>query len=261
MTRVTLISAYYILNSKYPASEYNAWIKKMLATITNCYLVIFTDENSIHVLKPYEHRSNIKIVLRPMETFYTYSFKDHWIRNHSANYLLNNRTEWKLHMLWSEKVHMVQHVADTRYFPSTPFYGWCDIGYFREAQCPPSFLNQAKIDKLNDTQIYYAMVTPQFRNIISLAQQRNQHGLPDPPIPAQQVSVAGGFFITHAQNIKWWTDTYTNKLALYFKHKHLVKDDQMIIVDCIASNPERFNLVLPTSSVRSPWFVFRYFLG
>jgi hypothetical protein len=33
-------------------------------------------------------------------------------------------------MLWSEKISFVKETMDNQYF-NTEYYGWCDIGYFR----------------------------------------------------------------------------------------------------------------------------------
>ena len=47
------------------------------------------------------------------------------------------------------------------------------------------------------------------------------------------MSNAGGFFLCHRDKISWWCETYENKLRLYFENKYLVKDAQIIIIDCI----------------------------
>jgi hypothetical protein len=42
-------------------------------------------------------------------------------------------TAWELNMLWSEKIAFVQETIRNHYF-DTEYYGWCDIGYFRNRQ-------------------------------------------------------------------------------------------------------------------------------
>ena len=49
-----------------------------------------------------------------------------------------------------------------------------------------------------------------------------------------------GFFIIHKDKINWWAETYDAKLELYFKNNYLVKDDQIILLDCIFSNQDNF---------------------
>ena len=64
-----------------------------------------------------------------------YKYKNKWIKNHTLNSSLNNKSEWKLNMLWAEKTHFVNDVCKNNYFQPTDYYGWCDIGYFREGAC------------------------------------------------------------------------------------------------------------------------------
>jgi hypothetical protein len=124
------------------------------------------------------------------------------------------------------------------YFEETEYYGWMDIGYFR---CRPSldigkesiklFPNKEKIQWLNPDKIHYALVNMDIEympSLINIIRSGN-------PIPPNQVSVAGGFFIGHKTKIGWWRDTYQYKLETYIAKSSLVKDDQIIIADCIFS--------------------------
>ena len=51
--------------------------------------------------------------------------------------------------------------------------------------------------------------------------------------------------ILHEDKIDWWCQTYENKLKLYFENEYLVKDDQIILIDCVLSNDTKneFNLI------------------
>ena len=95
----------------------------------------------------------------------------------------------------------------------------------------------------------------------NLVNSRNDKNLPVIPIPAHQNSIAGGFFILHKKNIEWWTTTYDNKLKLYFENNYLVKDDQIILVDCILSNLEKFNLFRENNDHFDNWFMFQRILN
>ena len=48
----------------------------------------------------------------------------------------SHKTDWKLNMLWSEKIAFVKKCYDNKYFPETDWYGWVDIGYFRGTSFP-----------------------------------------------------------------------------------------------------------------------------
>ena len=95
------------------------------------------------------------------------------------------------------------------------------------------------------------------KNIIDT---KNEIGLPIKPIPENQISVAGGFFILHKDKIDWWRKTYEDKVKLYFENDYLIKDDQIIIVDCIFSNLDKFNLVRENNRRFDNWFLFQRYL-
>ena len=259
----TFATCWYSLNSKFPTDTYLHWMRHMLAEINTYYLVLFTDAEGEALLRehfaPYYFANpNLKIVQKPCEQWYNYKYKDQWIKNHKKNSLLNGKSEWKLNMLWAEKTNFVNETRIQQYFPPTEFYGWCDIGYFREGSCP-SFPAASKLNALNKNKIYYAYVCSktQLDKLQTIVEQKNTLGLPASPIPPEQVSVAGGFFIAHHSKIAGWQKMFDEKLALYFKHDYLVKDDQIIIIDCILSEPKRFELICEPDPRENPWFTFR----
>jgi hypothetical protein len=246
----------------------------MISCVHNYYLVIYTDLDGINFFFenfsqymntdtdiPHFTNTNIKIIIKPLETFYNYKYKNSWIDNHNKNIFLNNTTEWKLHMLWAEKTHLVFETANMKYF-DTEYYGWCDIGYFREKPVP-DFPSNKKIAELNKNKIYYGIVNNNknaTNMLFSIIQNKNVYGLPVIPIPPNQISVAAGFFIGHKTKIEWWKNTFDHKLKLYFKHNYLVKDDQIIVIDCIFSNIKHFHLVREIDSSNDIWFMFQRFL-
>ena len=265
----TFATCWYKLNSKFSHDTYLRWMKYMLEEVNNYNLVLFTDEEGEQTLRdhfaPYYFLNpHIKIVIKPVEKWFNYQYKKEWIRNHKVNTLLNGKTEWQVNMLWAEKVHFVNDARINQYFSPTDFYGWCDIGYFREGPCP-SFCMTNKMLALNKNKIYYAQVNQNeqemqhFRNLIL---NKNALGLPSQPLPPEQISIAGGFFIAHHSKIESWSTLFDTKLKLYFSHKYLVKDDQIIILDCIMTEPQRFQVINEALQLNiNPWFQFRRFLG
>jgi len=263
---ITFSTCWYLLHAKFDANVYSKWIDNMISCVNNYYLVIYTDDRSLSFLKErfskHLENPNIKTIIKPMESFYNYKYKEYWIRNHANNPYLNTRTEWKLHMLWAEKTHFVNETANNKYY-DTEFYGWCDIGYFRDFPIP-GFPSNDKIIALDKTKIYYAIVNnnSEYMNaLFRIIQEKNEVGLPKMEIPPHQLSVAAGFFISHKTKIEWWKNTFDSKLQLYFKHNHLVKDDQIIVIDCIFSDMKHFSLI--KEMISDPikiWFLFQRYL-
>ena len=126
---ITFSTCFYIIKSKFDPSTYIEWMNNFLSIVNNFNLVIYTDENSCKYINK-KNNNKIKIIIKPLFHFYNYKYKDYWIKNHQKNYLLNNKSSWELNMLWAEKIWFVNETIERRYF-DTDFYGWCDIGYFR----------------------------------------------------------------------------------------------------------------------------------
>ena len=211
----------------------------------------------------------IKIIIKPFEEFYTYRYKNYWIENHKkSNLKLHLHTDWRLNMLWNEKVFLVNDTIKNKYF-ETLYYGWCDIGYFRNRYNDlntnnlKNWGNDLAIQKLDANKIHYACINDDkiFMNYLyKLINDKNVLGLPVIEIPAEQNSIAGGFFIIHKNKIDWWLKTFDDKLNLYFKNNYLVKDDQIIVVDCIFSDINNFTLYTENNNYDN-WFMFQRILN
>lgn len=262
---VTFSTCWYKLSSKFDPEVYKQWMAYFLEN-ANFNLVIYTNKESVSFVEPFV-RERVKIVLKEWEDLKGYRHKDQWRKNHEKNDLLNDRspwkTDWKLNLLWAEKVHFVQET--TTYF-KTDWYAWCDIGYFREPLLSPeqfrSWPNPSKVSQLQPDKIYYGL--PGSKETIHLFQQILQHNLVPGnyiPLPPDRVTVAGGFFLISSKKVEWWANTFSATLARYFEQDRLVKDDQIIVIDCILHNIPHFMMVEETDPSKNRWFVFQGFLS
>ena len=242
-------------------------MNNFISIVNNFNLVIYCDEHSVKYINT-KNNPNIKVIVKPMEEFYNYKYKEFWIKNHNNNTLLKDKIEWDVNMLWSEKIWFVNETIQNKYF-DTELYGWCDIGYFRndEKDMHTDFLsnwpNKIRVNELDTNKIYYACINNnngQLKYLHKIIDNKNSIGLPIQPIPPHQQSIAGGFFILHKDKMQWWREIYETTLSSYFTHNYLVKDDQIILVDCIFSNMEKFNLIKENNQKYNNWFLFQRFL-
>lgn len=267
--QITFSTSWYIFKAKFDPSIYQGWIHNMLSNVNNYNLVVYCDKVSHGFIEPYLTNPRIRAVIKPIETFSTYGLKDRWIDNHSENVLLNQKVGWQLNMLWCEKLALVKETIQQRYF-DTDLFGWCDIGYFRGRpnDSPMSDLTRWPSDdaigKLDRSKIYYACVNNNQQYIQQLWQfinDRTGMGLPRFPVPDNQISIAGGFFLGSAENLLWWHDTFYMLLARYFENGRLVKDDQIIVADGVFSNVDRFALCVENDPRFDNWFMFQRVLS
>ena len=265
---ITFSSCFYIIKSKFDPSIYIQWMNNFISIVNNFNLVIYTDENSRKYIET-NGNPRITVVIKHIEQFYNYKYKDFWIANHRKNLLLNDKSCWELNMLWSEKVWFVKDTIERKLY-ETEFYGWCDIGYFRNrpedthTSKLTNWPNSDKVNRLNPDKIYYAGINNDngYMNYLhKIVNNKNALGLPAQQIPVRQKSIAGGFFICHKDKLSWWVDTYNNRLELYFKNDYLVKDDQIIVVDCVLSHVEQFALFRERRPMLDNWFMFQRILA
>ena len=269
---VIFSTCWYLFKAKFDPSVFQQWIHNMLSNVNNYYLVIYTDESSLSFVAPYESNPRIKIVIKPMESFYNYKYREQWIKNHEINYSLNQKVDWRVNMLWSEKIHFVEQTIRERYFITESdklLYGWCDIGYFRGREYDMKiddlkmWPNDKKINELATTKIHYGCVNNDsnyINHLFRLVIYKNEHGLPIKQLPTDLNTIAGGFFIIHESMIEWWKNIYDITLQKYFDYGYLVKDDQTIITDCIFSNMQMFKLHTEPDNNYDHWFLFQRLL-
>ena len=265
---ITFSTSWYILKAKFDTGTYARWIENMLSNVKQYNLVVYTDSLGSRFIEKYLSNPRIKMVIKPFEEFYTYRYKESWIKNHEKNVLLKDRIDWKLNMLWAEKIHFVSETKKINPF-NTEWFGWCDIGYFRgnsrgiNQEAMRRWPNPHKIENLDKDRVYYACVNnynEYISKLIQLVRAKNSVGLPEHEIPANQVSIAGGFFIAYETKLEWWRNVFDETLALYFQHERLVKDDQIIIVDCVFSNLQHFVLLRENNPLYDNWFLFQRYL-
>ena len=269
---ITFSSCFYVFKAKFDVGVYVEWMNNFLSIVKNFNLVIYTDEHSKKFISSTDN-PRIRIIIRPLEQFHQYNYKDFWISNHEQNYYLKDKVDWRVNALWSEKIWFVLDTIQNKYF-ETDLYGWCDIGYFRNRAMPPymdtpiyslgEWPKEEKLQKLNTDKIHYACVNndSNYMNVMyKNINKKNLLGLPMLPIPHHQVSIAGGFFIGTKEKIEWWSKVFEEKLLLYFNNGSIVKDDQIIIVDCILSDLNNFGLHKENIENHDNWFMFQRLLN
>jgi len=270
---MTFSTCWYIVKSKFPINQYLEWIHNLFSIVNNFNLVIYTDINGYNSLKPLiltnkfvKNQDKIRFIIKPMEDFYGYKYKEDWIKNHNTSQLsLHKKIDWRLNMLWNEKIHFVNETIRNKYF-TTMYYGWCDIGYFRN-------LSASKMSLLTDwpsptkmlkspNKIHYGCVQTnpgkynELQNDITTHYTRHYTNLKKTaPISSEKIEdvcFSGGFFILTKPLAEIYGQLFDIKLQYYFQNGFTIKDDQQIIMDCIFTNPQLFHIYFS-----SDWFMFQ----
>jgi hypothetical protein len=267
---ITFSTCFYVLKSKFPVETYLKWINNLLSIVNNFNLVIYTDKESLNYLLRLIDTTNkkIKIIVNPLTNFYTYKYKNYWIKNHEkSNMTLHKVIDWKLNMLWNEKVFLVNETVTKGYF-KTLYYGWCDIGYFRnrDNDLHTNYLkmwpNPIKLLQLSKKDvIHYGCVQNDLLELTNEIKSHYKNGLNTPPTERyNDISFAGGFFILPPNMIEYYAKIYESKLEYYFSNNYFIKDDQTIIQDIILTNPDLFHVCKEDDKRFDHWFMFQRLL-
>ena len=272
---ITFVTCWYELKSKFSSNHYLIWIKNLLSIVNNFNLVIYTDFKSYNSLFPLiKNNERIKIIIKPITEFYTYKYKENWKKNHeSSNMELHKQTDWQLNMLWNEKVFFVENAIKNRYFNSI-YYGWCDIGYFRNGpddlhtKYLGNWPNKMKMlqNPFSKRVIHYGCVQNDPNEYTSLLNDITKHynnNLPLKSAPTNKyeaICFAGGFFILKPELIHHYARLYDEKLKYYFNNNYFIKDDQMIIMDIIFTNQSLFCIHKEENPKFNNWFMFQRLL-
>lgn len=280
---ITFSTAWYDLDSKFSKKQYYIWAQNLLKNVRKFNLIVYVEDYKSQQLIEILSDKNPKVYIiiipfneLPLYKKYALLFE----KNHIYNIELNKRVSWKLILLWCSKQFFVEtteyKIINKKFnYPKekTKYYGWMDIGYFRSRNKEYSellpeqiqqFPNKNKIEILETNKIHYGLVNPQITEILKqYVYNRNELDLPEIPIPMNQVSIAGGFFILSGNGIaKEWREQFEIHLYKYFKGGYVIKDDQYLIIDLILLNPNKFKLwVEPLYENVDNWFLFQRLLN
>ena len=267
---ITFSTCFYILKSKFSVETYLTWINNLLSIVNNFNLVIYTNKESLNYLLRLIDQTNkkIKVIVKPLTNFYTYKYKDDWIKNHEkSNMNLHKVIDWKLNMLWNEKVFLVNETVRKGYFKSL-YYGWCDIGYFRNRRndLHTDYLKQwpnpiRLLQLCKKELICYACIQNDLLELTNEIINHYKNELKTPPTERyNDISFAGGFFILPSNMSDYYATIYESKLDYYFSNNYFIKDDQTIIQDIILTNPHLFHVCKEDNKYFDNWFMFQRLL-
>jgi len=253
--------------------SYIQYLNDFIFIVNNFNLVIYTDEDTIKYIHIGEN-PRIKVIIKPIDQFYFYKYKENWERNHERNDTINYRSCWELNMLWSEKLVFVKDTIDNKYF-DTPLYGWCDSGYFRnryndtpiiQLQNWCKDINPAVIDP---DRVHYACISKnnsqhdpeEYSKVVEQANNINEFGLPKEEFNHTMLCIGGGFFMLHREKMDWWFQKYEDMLKRYFDNNYVVVHDQTILASYILTHPDEFRLYEENNPKYDNWFMFQRILN
>lgn len=266
---ITFVTCWYRMNSKLSQDVYIKYIHNFLDNVSNANIVIYTNTDSYEDVQFAESKSNMKIILCDFYEFETNKLIPFLQKNKNNPSYTNKSLDIELQMVYLEKVAFLKKTIDHNPFNST-WFGWCDIGYFRCRNVDIQ-MNQIKQwprknieNNLEKDKIYYGNVNGNVRhvfNLFTICVNQNAAGLPKMQLPHDMVAISGGFCLLHRDKMTWYYDKFYDLLNKYVHNGYYVKDDQMIIFNCIALNQVHFKICTEFDKMYDNWFMFQRILS
>lgn len=249
--KVTIVTAYYKMDSKQSHETYVNWMSNMLCFIETP-IVVFTDNENVHLIKKFRESKNIHIIVKPREKWYVsnkYSlelWEKHYQMDHEKNHSID------LYKVWNEKGIFLREAIEINPFGSSYFI-WCDIGCFREINIMPFFIKWPSFKQLK----YYSSDKCLLLKVDNISDDMNkidENGLT--PSFQHKKSIGGTIFGGSKEACLNWINAYYNTLDLYFTYNLFAGKDQNVMGTTLIKYPDLATVIFKYGD----WFHFQYLL-
>lgn len=152
-SNVTVVSAYYPMNSKYPMDKYKEWIPNLYGNV-GFNLVFFTNKEYTPFIEEIrkDYKNNTKIItleFNELEALKKYDM-NFWKEQNKKD--PENCHIPELYIVWYEKKEFVKKAIEINPF-NTEYFVWTDAGICRDKNAIPFLKNYPKVDKIPNDKI------------------------------------------------------------------------------------------------------------
>lgn len=122
----TIVTAFYLMKSKFHPNKYKEWILNFLNLKMNC--ILFTNQMTKEWIQSWTDLSKIHIEILDMDKFITSKYD--WSEQYQIDDEKYHTRE--LYMIWNEKINFLK-IANERNPYHTEWFLWCDMGSLRKS--------------------------------------------------------------------------------------------------------------------------------
>ena len=236
MDNITLVTAFYNIESKHSFNEYLEWINNILKI--NRSMVFYTEKSTYKKIKKMRSKELKKKTIwieYNMKDFYSYK---HYLKEFKETYNLDIEKSYHsvpLYLIWAEKCKFLENAIIKNYFNSTCFY-WVDAGYFRNSKTINSYLNWPSSKKcFEDPRVIFNALRNSSKSEIEELRNFNINT----HIEFQRKdNVGGGMFGGKSKFINKFVNLYYNTIELFVKKKIFIGKDQNLFAYISYLHPE-----------------------
>jgi hypothetical protein len=252
----TLVSAFYIMDSKHSLFSYINWLNNLLKL--NSPIVFFTEKAFMKIaknLRPKNLYNKTIFIEMEMKDFFSYqNYGKYFIKSFDFD-PENSYHSIPLYLIWAEKCMFLKKVINNNYFNTKCFY-WIDSGWFRESKEMSKFVNNWPSPKIcyNDDRVLINLVRKfSDEEIIDI---RN-FNLPALKNLQKRINVAGGMFGGRPEKLIKFIDLYYKSIDEYVQHNLFIGKDQNLFTYISFSHPDIVKLAFSKGN----YFFFKKYLS
>lgn len=240
-SKITLVTGYFDMPSKYSHETYKNWMKNFLSL--DEAMVIFTDDKTFDYIKSFRKPENTIIIKTSIKNFEVYKYIDYWNYCKSID-IEKGHHSIEMYMIWNEKSYFCEKAINWNVFNSEYFF-WIDIGCVKDKNTL-KYMNKFNVDNI-----------PKDKTILSQVYNTK----PNPILNINNISVSfqnigtrccnvinyiqGGFFGGHINVMKTWITIFKNELNLFINTKTFGGKDQNIMGNLTLKYPQHIYKLQP----------------
>ena len=252
---ITIVTAYYKINSKHSLQKYIKWIKNLLQI--NKSMIFFIDKSfyeNIIFIRPKKYQKKTLWIKTDIKDFYSYK---NFYKEFNQTYELD--IEQKMHsvplyLIWAEKCNFLKTAVLKNYFNSKCFY-WVDAGCFRERKKMKKYKNILNSSKKceEDGRVTFNEIKQISKSKIEQLQKFNY----ETHLELQNdFNVDGSFFGGQRNYIIEFSDLYYDTIKLFERNKIFIGKDQNLYAYIAYLNPDIVKLIYS-----GEWFYMQEYLS
>ena len=240
---VTVVSAYFPIQSKYPITQYFEWMQ--VWGELSCNLVFFTTPELVSTFEKLRaNQTNTKIIglaFHDLVAFQRYG-ANLWINEVKKDHEPHTP---ELYAIWYEKKEFVKKAIDLDFF-TTKHFVWCDAGICRVKEWTRGIKSFPRSDKIVDGKF----------TVLRITEFEKEEDF-------QRINCVGGGILCGSKDV--WThyyEKYDSMLKEYIAAGKFVGKDQSIIASMIKKEPDFFHIVphMPVDDITC-WFSLLFLLS
>lgn len=215
----TIVTAFYIMKSKFSLDKYKEWISNFLGLHTNC--ICFTNEETRSWFLECFDVSKIHFILFDMNDFITSKYD--WEEQYQMDDEKFHTRE--LYMVWNEKINFLKKATEINPF-HTEWFLWCDMGSMRSHIYKNQNFKTSHIFQILDNKksYFFRICNGKHHNPYFLNHLEQYF-----PTPKQELNIIqGGFILSNINSIQSLHDEFYTLLDQLYEKGLFIGKDQCV---------------------------------